>query len=329
MRFALTLLATLLMQSPHTKAKPPKPSDNVKQADTDRKGTQDNPLVVHIKGSEPSDQEAAENSEKTAYDEAIKTRELRLTLFIAFAAGVQAIAAVAQWRVYKTQSKIMRKTLKAIRVQANTMNAQTTILSESVAVAKQSAQTTADSLNAMIDKERARLSIEIGKLNFGPNPSVYYRITCHGTTPAYMVSSWQLTGLYPIPDFGWPKEAFGFELNDLPSVIPVGVFEGYNFIMSTNRKPGSFARIDWGDIENKISSGESYLHFRVRVLYRDIFDDVRTHELQISKIYGVKLQDQPQTLFDKLYGKPTKVLGTFPEWSDSAFKFGQVEEEQG
>jgi hypothetical protein len=326
MRFVLILLTALLMQSPHVKPKPPKPTDSAKQAEIDHKGTQDNPFVVHIKGS---DQEAAENSAKTAYDEAIKTRELRLTLFIALAAGVQAIAAVAQWRVYKKQSKIMRKTLKAIRIQANTMNSQTTILSESVAIAKQSSETTANSLRAMIDKERARLSIEIGKLNFGESPSVYYRITCHGTTPAYVVSSWELTGLYPIPDFGWQKEAFGFELTDLPSVIPVGVFEGYNFIMGTSRKSSSFTRVDWGGIENKISSGEAYLHFRVRILYRDIFDDVRTHELQISKIYGVKLQDKPRTLFEILSGEPAeKVLGTFPDWTDSAYKFGQVEEEQ-
>jgi hypothetical protein len=88
----------------------------------------------------------------------------------------------------------------------------------------------------MIDKERARLSLEIGEFNFGNIPVVNYKITCHGTTPAYIVSSWEMTNLNPIPDFGWPEDAFGLELQKFPSVLPVGIFEGYNFIMGTDRK---------------------------------------------------------------------------------------------
>jgi hypothetical protein len=243
----------------------------------DHRGTQDDPLVVHIKGAEQSQQEATYNQNKDDSENKRKNYELALTGVIALAALAQVGTAVVQACIYRKQSRIMLDSLHAIRRQGLSMRQQTTILSESFAIAKQSAE----------------------------------------------------TGLYPIPDFGWPKEAFGFELTDLPSVLPVGIFEGDNFIMGTDRKSSSFVRSDWGDIEKKISSGESHLHFRVRVLYRDIFDDVRTHELQISRVYGVKLQEKPRAPFEVLYGKPAEmVLGTLPDWSDSAYKFGQVEEEQ-
>jgi hypothetical protein len=327
MRFASALLLALLV--PHTNPHPTNPGKDTNTTQGNTKGTQDDPLVVHIKGTEASEQETSDSKKKADDEAAIKVRELRLTGFIALATVMQAIAAIVQICIYSKQSKIMGATLAAVQKQANTMEGQTDILKDSVATAQRSAETTAASFRATIDKERARLSLEIGKLDFGETPSVNYKITCHGTTPAYVVSSWQTTSLCPVPDFGWPKEAFGFELDGLPSVIPTGVFEGRNFIMGTDRNIGSFTRADWGVIEGGIYRGESYLHFRVRVLYQDVFDDARTHELQISKVYGVKLQELPQTLLERLTGKPADmVLGKFPEWSDSVYKFGQTEEER-
>jgi hypothetical protein len=327
MRLALILLTALLLPLP-TPSPPPKShaaASDTHKAEPDHRGTQDDPLVVHIKGTEQSQQEAAYNKNKDDREDKRKIYELLLTGVIAFAAIAQFGTAIVQACIYRSQSRIMLGSLHAIRRQVISMRQQTAILADSVAIAEKSSETTAESLKAMIDKERARLSIEIVRFNFGEIPSVSYKITCHGTTPAYLVSSWERTGLYPIPDFGWPEDDFGFTLDRLPSVIPVGIFENYALIMGVERESRPFARADWGTVENKISNGESYLHFRVRILYKDVFDDLRTHELQISKIYGVKMEKAPATILEVLSGKPAEMrLGNFPNWSDSIYKFGQT-----
>jgi hypothetical protein len=327
MRFALILLTALFLPSPKPAPipKPPITTGDTNKPQADHGGTQDNPLVVHIKGTEQSQQEAAYNIDKDDYENKRKNYELLLTGMIAAAALAQVATATVQICIYRKQSGIMKKTLGAVRIQANTMAAQTTILGESVAVAKRSAETTAESFRAMIDKERARLSLEIGEFNFGEIPVVNYKITCHGTTPAYIVSSWEMTTLNPFPDFGWPEDAFGVELQQFPSVLPVGIFEGYNFIMGTDRKAISMSTLD-----KKISDGKLYLHFRVRVLYKDVFDSVRVHELQISKIYGVKPAKPTQSLFERLAGREINpvyggTFGKYPSWEDSAYKFGEYE----
>jgi len=165
----------------------------------------------------------------------------------------------------------------------------------------------------MISKERARISMEIVSYEFGEIPMVKYKLICHGTTPASIVSSWQSTELMAISDIPWPTYAYGTQLIDLPSVVSNGTTDGYTFIMETDRDPSNSPKI-----ERAISDGEKYLHFRVRIVYRDIFSE-DLHEFTVNKIFGVetKLSVQGNTVEMKHLNKG------FAQWRDSAYKYGQ------
>jgi hypothetical protein len=337
MRFALIMLAGLLLpsQQPAPKQQSYVTTGGGQKANTDQRGTQGDPLVVHIKGTEQTDQEAAHNKDKDDTENRRKVYELLLTGVIALATVAQVATASIQACIYLKQSRIMHSTLVVIRKQATTMASQNALLESSVAVAKQSAETAANTLKAMIDKERALLSLEIEGFRLDDIPTIKFKITCHGTTPAHVVSSWESVNLNPIPDYGWPKDAFGVDISDMPSVFPVGVWEGSAFILGDTHEdqPALGTIVPRGvTLLDKVYKGELFLHFRIRILYKDVFDSAEVHELQISKVYGLKKVEKPQTLFERLYSlssfqPPTEmVFNTYPTWEDSAYKFGQTEE---
>jgi hypothetical protein len=76
--------------------------------------------------------------------------------------------------------------------------------------------------------------------------------------------------------------------------------------MGTDRKSTSSSAV-----EKAIGDGSQYLHFRVRIVYEDIFGD--EHELIVNKIYGSK----PELgIYDIPMGHG------FPRWHDSAYQYG-------
>jgi hypothetical protein len=204
----------------------------------------------------------------------------------------------------------MQQTIGAMKVQND-------ILTESVAVAKQSAETTAKSFKAMIYKERARLSLEIVSYSLEPIAKINYRITCHGTTPAYILSNWESASIQPVHDFPWPTTAFGFALTDVPSVVPTGPIEGYVFIHEEGGQKTSAA-----NLEAAIKRGEKHIHFRVRISYKDIFED--EHQLVLAKVYGVPPFANLHALARLIHGylSPER----YPEWRDSAYTYGDDKE---
>jgi hypothetical protein len=109
MRFALILLTALFLPSPKPspKPKPPVTAGDTQQPQADHKGTQDDPLVVHIKGTEQSEQETAYNKNKDDREDKRKNYELLLTSMIAAAALSQVATAVVQSCIYRKQSRIM------------------------------------------------------------------------------------------------------------------------------------------------------------------------------------------------------------------------------
>jgi hypothetical protein len=292
---------------PNQKVGDGKPSAQASQPD--KRGTEASPLVVNER-TVHSDQEAAEEAAKDAEQKRVNRWNIGLTLAIAICALLQFCGVIGQIVVYLKQTKIMRETLNAISTQADTMadqveqmGIQTDILSKSVLIAE-TAQRDA------ISKERPRLSIEIKDFDLGRIPAIHYKLTCHGTTPAYVNSSWEMTDFSPISDFEWVTEAYGFPLRGLPDVIPNGTTENEVFIMGTDREKTTKELRD-----KAVHNGERYIHFRVRIVYRDIFEG--EHQLLFSKVYGLP------PMSNSIYGM-LGLSSRFPEWRDSIYKYEEV-----
>lgn len=212
------------------------------------------------------------------------------------------------WLVWRTLGAIKRQAA-IMEAQAEQIDMQTDILFKSVSIAETAQQ------NA-INKERPRLSIEIKNFVLGEIPVINYELTCHGTTPAYVQSSWEMTSLARIPDFVWLKTAYGFPLKDLPEVVPSGTIKGFVFIMGSDNcgYPSGNSQME------ALEKGELYLHFRVRITFKDIFDEDREHEYLFSKIYGLNKGKTYSDSVNEMLGMPL-----YPGWGDSAFKYGQDE----
>jgi hypothetical protein len=162
-------------------------------------------------------------------------------------------------------------------------------------------------IELMKSKERPRLSIEIQRVDLGETPVLEYKLTCHGTTPAFIKSSWQMTSFLPINDLPWVRGEYGSQIADLHDVVSNGTTEGHFFIMETDGGTAiQKAR------EEALHKGMTYIHFRVRITYEDIFDG--RHEMLVSKVYGLPPENP--------LGKDVAMR---PEWRDSAFKYGQDE----
>jgi hypothetical protein len=285
---------------------------------SDKRGSKDSPLVVDTRTNN-SKEEADEETRKDTEQKRVNRWNIGLTFAIAICALLQFGGIIAQVVVYLKQTKIMRDTLTAISGQATTMETQVKDARESAVAAALTTEATlgafkrqADAMEgqnrANRDRERGRLSIQVADFELGKFPVVNYKLTCHGTSPAFVKSSWELTSLLPIPDFEWSKEAYGTALSGLPEVVSNGTTENYTFIMGTDREhstPDSLKRA--------IEKGDLYLHFRVRIAYEDIFEE--KHDLLVSKVYGLP----PKNPYSGLYGLETR----YPEWRDSACKYGQ------
>jgi hypothetical protein len=191
------------------------------------------------------------------------------------------LAAIAGW------AGIMAlKTLRAINRQAEVMKLQ---------------------LDTSISQERPRLSVEITGFNLGNIPTVEYELMCHGTTPAFISSSWQSVTAVPIPDYGWPRDAFGFPMGGLPSVLTTGTIKRAEFIMFS---PG-YEQRDEAILLKNLEHAELYLHFRLRIVFTDIFDPKVEHEFIFRRIYGT--DQRPSPIYAIRY----------PGWNASEYSYGQ------
>jgi hypothetical protein len=186
----------------------------------------------------------------------------------------------------------------------------------SAEAAERSSKAASGQMQFMIRKERPQLSIEIKDFVLGEIPVVNYELRCHGTTPAYVQSSWEMTSLAPIPDFIWLKSAYGTPLRDLPEVVPTGTIKGFVFIMGTD-DCGYSTEVSQ---KESLDKGGLYLHFRVRIVFKDIFDDEREHEYLFSKVYGLNRGKSESGSVGEMLGLPL-----YPGWADSIHEYGQDE----
>src|ERR1019366_8210877 len=100
-------------------------------------------------------------------------------------------------RVIRRQAKEMIRQRILMRKQWGEMSAQTASLKEYVEETKKIARSTADNVQIIINKERARIRVEVsGDPKLFPHDAVghinelAYTIFCDGSTPAFITKSW-------------------------------------------------------------------------------------------------------------------------------------------
>jgi hypothetical protein len=160
---------------------------------------------------------------------------------------------------------LLYKTLGSISIQADQMEAQTTKLGESIAVAR-------DNLELIINKERARIRLELDKpwLELGSDhvpefPEIRYKVEMYGPTAAFI--EYEAASAYTAESIGAPAPLPDNIPMSLPAVIKpdMGPLSKSSFI---------YPNIDKSGIEN-IWKGKSFLHFRGAIRYKDVFGKSR------------------------------------------------------
>jgi hypothetical protein len=155
-------------------------------------------------------------------------------------------------------------TLKAIRRQAAIMLRQTKATEDAVIAAKRSVE-------IVIDKERARIEVEMkgAPTIAGPNDAlpmseVGYIVRCYGTTPASILDtkSWA-----EINDSEQASSSQSYIAMFLPSrMMPTSEGIGQTASLSWD-----YQKLEVDDIAEKVSKRELFVHFYGRIKYRDMF----------------------------------------------------------
>jgi hypothetical protein len=171
------------------------------------------------------------------------------------------------------QVALLWRTLRAIKRQADTMERQSGILEKNVIAAEanaSAAQTNAEAaregIEVAINKERARIRIEISGRSLGFKASdineVSYTVMCHGYTPAFITDS-RATVLVS------PKSEPSIGNRDVPMSLPSLINPSLEGIpKSAILMSGPLLKED--DIE-RIDKGELFVHFYGFIKYRDVF----------------------------------------------------------
>jgi hypothetical protein len=174
----------------------------------------------------------------------------------------------------RRQRILTKKTLVAIKVQAGHMESQTTILRDSVAVAKKSADSAEESIALMKSKERARITVKIPSAGRWVT-DMFWGIRFHvgniGPSDAFNVSI---------------MARLEFTQSSIPPKIPsphgiryfprIRAGKRVSPITGPNDWEGSGeAEFDRWDEERmaSVAGGKTFMHMRGTVDYEDIFGD--------------------------------------------------------
>jgi hypothetical protein len=115
-------------------------------------------------------------------------------LFLVAVGALQVVLLCWTLRVIRIQAKEMKRQRGWMRRQWGEVSQQTLFLKDYVAETKKIAKSTADSVQIIINKERAKIRIEVSEdpiLPSGDHPinELKYKFFCDGSTPAFIVKS--------------------------------------------------------------------------------------------------------------------------------------------
>jgi hypothetical protein len=170
---------------------------------------------------------------------------------------------------------LLRRTLGAIQRQADLMERQTVATEVAADAANASAAATKENIEILISKERARIRIEVGRLEIRPPDDpfpiheVNYKVFCYGTTPAFPLAS---LATLSVTDSQKPANKPLPIRMSLPSVInPAAEGIEKSAILFDTLQQNGFDRI---------RKGELFPHFYGSIKYRDVFDRQREYRFR-------------------------------------------------
>ena len=285
-----------------------KGSPYTQSAESDKRGTEESPLVVNEHPIQ-SKEEAAEEAHKDAEQNRVNSRIIELTFAIAICAGLQFLGILGQIFVYWRQTSIMKATLTAISGQATTMETQAQEARKSAAqtfdvfkeqtdnllisakaatvsamAAKDSAKAANDQIEMMKEKERAR--VQVTPLDFDavdptePN-KIMIEFVNIGPTNAFDVRV--EAGAKVTVDMLKPEQG---EYTDLaiPTLLRPEKVESSWVVWDFPRR--------WRD---EIVDDRAKIIFEVvgQIKYRDVFETTHTEDFSYRmNVYGI--EDMPR-----------------------------------
>jgi hypothetical protein len=247
------------------------------------------------KGAENSNRDLKQSSNDTNSSTSVSIRELPQVsvtkdwtdraywLFSGFLVLVGALQVGLLWKTLgaiRRQAVIMEEQSTSIQAQATTMQQQSAILEKSVRAAesnanaaqanaeaaKAGAETAKENIEIQVNKERARISIQVDdafKIQTGPLLNeVAYKILIHGTSPAFIIESIATAVVGDSTDI--PAGSLEVPMLLPPVVNPTT--EG------TSKTAFVFpsAQMEKVDVDS-INAKRKFVHFYGKVKYRDVF----------------------------------------------------------
>jgi len=263
----LVILLTAMVGSVAAQGAPKRDVTEQKKG-LDTKETKLSDKVLPPVGEQPRVRASDTQTAKSSEDIEIQGKLVKFTKWLVIVGALQFLALIVQAFAFWY-------TLDAVRTQANLMRVHAEHLENLVAAAKANSEAARDSVEMLISKERARIRIEVGRLEIRrpddvfPYPEVSYKVFCYGTTPAFPLDS---RATLIITDSQEPaNKAFPIPMS-FPSVINPAA-EGIQksaLLFDTLQENAS----------DRIRKGELFPHFFGSIKYRDVFDREREYRFR-------------------------------------------------
>ena len=231
--------------------------------------------------------------------------EVKLTWFTQALAVVAALQFIALlWQGYAIRKMLGGITNQAYEMehqstvmdeQLKIMAAQLTALKDTASAASASATAASESVGLIVQKERARLRIELAPfyLNFGAPSPANYAVQHQGSTDAFVLNSH--AAIY-VSDSREPDPSLG---NGKPMPLPSAITPHSPVVLAQDvLHPCTEEEID------SVRQLKSFVHFTGFVRYKDVFDG--EHETRFNRVWSIAkmshLGEEPFTYWEHCGG---------------------------
>jgi hypothetical protein len=157
------------------------------------------------------------------------------------------------------------RTLRAIESQAGIMRGQLETMQDQVREMRKQ-------FDMMINKERARIMIEIKSVVLDSGPAqVQYTVNCHGPTEAFIKDA--RVSVEILPSAGMDNSKFGQPMK-IPAVMKEATLLRQAYALN------NFA----ATVPHQIENGQLWVHFKAEIAYNDVFGEERS--VWLGEVYG-------------------------------------------
>jgi hypothetical protein len=177
-----------------------------------------------------------------------------------------------QWKTMGQQAELLGGQIAEMAKQTHHLEGSVAVATASAAAAHKGADATRDSIEMFINKERARLQIEMKPVALPTKPepahTVDFTVNIHGATAAFITDSLCVAYIFPWEVVDEPElgAAVMFPIHELPTVIPANSapLDCFAFLSSSNDVLISQAK-----------TRRFFIGIRGFIRYKDVFDRER------------------------------------------------------